>query len=139
MGCYVSLIKASKGRQDSTSKEMKEEQAGNYVLMHRRKAGLSQRELGRLVGYDGDESVSRHEKSRTLPPLPAALGYEIIFGVPVGQLFPGLRLTVQQAIEERLAAFEHELQEKSSQSSQEADRHAQKFAWLDERRATSEA
>ena len=113
-------------------------QAGNYVLTHRKKAGLSQRELARLIGF-ADESVCRHERSESLPPLPTALSYEVIFGVPISELFPGLRLSVEEAVEKRITAFERELQERSARSPREADRHAQKFAWLDQRRAVAEA
>ena len=107
---------------------------GNYVLTHRKKTGLSQSELGRLIGYGGKASVCRHETSQALPSLATALCYEAIFGVPVSKLFPGIALTVQQALEDRLAALERELQERSASS-----RYAKKLAWLDERRAILEA
>ena len=118
---------------------MRAEQIGNYVLTYRKRAGLSQSELGRLIGYGGKASVSRHETSRTLPPLSTALCYEVVFGVPVSELFPGLKLTIQQALEDRVVAFEQELEEKRASSSLHAARHAHKLAWIDERRAFSEA
>lgn len=118
---------------------MKTAVVGNYILTHRKRAGLSQSELGLLIGYGGEGSVSRHERSKLLPPLATAISYEVIFGVPVSKLFPGLRLTVEQAVHERVSALEHELQAKSTKSSGGMSRHAQKLAWLDERRAVSEA
>jgi hypothetical protein len=38
-----------------------------------------------------------------------AFGYEIIFRVPISELFPGLYQTVAVGIEERLAKMENEL------------------------------
>jgi transcriptional regulator with XRE-family HTH domain len=118
---------------------MKPEKNGNYVLMHRKRTGLSQIELCQLIGYGGRESVSRHETSANLPPLPTALCYEVIFGVPIGDLFPGLRETVENAVAHRISLLERELQEKSNRSPREARRHAQKLAWIDERRALHES
>ena len=43
--------------------------AGNYLRRHRRTRGLSQRELALLVGYKQQWQVSRHELSKTMPPL----------------------------------------------------------------------
>lgn len=113
-------------------------QIGNYVLTHRKRAGLSQDELGQLIGYGGRASVCRHETSQALPPLITALCYEAIFGAPVSELFPGLKLTVEQGLAERILEFERELQVKSAGSPREANKHAKKLAWLDERRATLE-
>lgn len=112
---------------------------GNYVLTHRKKAGLSQVELGRLIGYDGRASVSRHETSASLPPLPTAMCYEAIFGVPVSELFPGLRETVEEAVAKRLSVLERELSEKDVPSTHRSRQHARKLAWLDERRAIRES
>lgn len=125
-----------KGRASKpATREMGAERIGNYVLTHRKRAGLSQSELGRLIGYGGKGSVSRHEKSLALPPLATALCYEAIFGVPVSDLFPGLKLTVRQAVEDRISEFERELQT----SSGVLNGQARKLAWLDERRAMLEA
>lgn len=106
----------------------------NHVITHRKKAGLSQREVARLIGY-AIASVSRHEAERTELTLSTALGYELVFGVPVAQLFPRLTGSIRKGIEQRINLFERELLEKSSRSDREAKRCAQKLAWIDERRA----
>jgi transcriptional regulator with XRE-family HTH domain len=62
----------------------------NYLLTHRRHAGLSQDEVGFLVGGLSGAGVSRYEQSRRLPALETALAYEVVFGVPPQQLFPGI-------------------------------------------------
>lgn len=77
---------------------MMNEAAGNLIRSFRRKHELSQRQLGILVGYPSSDSVGRQERSEVAPPLLIALAYEIVFGVPVGQLFPGFRGAVAQAV-----------------------------------------
>ena len=81
----------------------------NYVRMHRRKAGFTQRELGVILGYGYESPVSRHERFRSLPPLPVAIGYEIVFRVPISEIFAGVYEGMNMAIEERLAGLEREL------------------------------
>lgn len=105
---------------------------GNYVRTHRKRAGLSQRELGLVLGYDNEAAVSRHERLRSLPPLLIALGYEAIFRVPVSEMFAGLHEVVEQAIEGRLAELERNLQHRSRRRA--AGEHALK--WLSERRGS---
>jgi transcriptional regulator with XRE-family HTH domain len=80
----------------------------------RRKSGLSQIELAQLLGFVSEVPVSRHERSETVPNLLTALGYEVIFRVPVSELFPGLYRSVETVIEERLAVLEEELQQSTA-------------------------
>jgi transcriptional regulator with XRE-family HTH domain len=109
----------------------------NYLHAHRKKAGLSQLEVGILLGYADEGAVSRHEQSQTLPPLLSAIGYEIVFNKPIAELFPGIRETVEKSIDEQLLRFEEELQRKHGEGRRLA-RIAQKLAWLSERRNTNE-
>lgn len=105
----------------------------NYVRVHRRRAGLSQRELGRLLGYKDEGPISRQERSRSLPPFLVALGFEIVFQVPVSEIFPGIRASVELAVEKELAAFESELQERSGRGPGAAA-VARRLQWLSQRR-----
>lgn len=82
----------------------------NYLKAQRKHAGLSQEEIGRLLGYRKYWQVGRHENSRTIPPLLIALAYEVIFQVPVAGLFTGIHATIAHVIEENLATLEKELQ-----------------------------
>ena len=106
----------------------------NYVRVHRTTAGLSQREVGLVLGYDDHEAVAQHERFRSLPPLLIALGYEVMFQVPVSEIFAGLRHVMKQNIEERLTDFETELRNREVQGFR---RKAQerKLQWLEDRRA----
>jgi len=107
----------------------------NYVRAQRKKAGLSQRDLAFILGYGKAGAVSRHELSRSLPPLIMALAYEVIFQTPIAELFPGLHETVESAIENEIAEFESRLlkekNKKPTRSSRQIDR---KLEWLAERR-----
>jgi len=112
---------------------MTAEQIANYLRLHRRKSGLSQRELAQIVGSLTEIPVSRHERSFTIPALLVALGYEVIFQVPISEIFPGLYQTVEAGIEERLAIMEDELQESTAKGLQAAS-VARKLEWLWERK-----
>lgn len=105
----------------------------NYVRAHRRRAGLSQHELGTILGYHSYGAVARHEHFSALPPFLTALGYEIVFQAPVGEIFPGVRETVEYAVEKSLVEFEANLKERSRTSAKD-DLVARKLEWLKERR-----
>ena len=117
---------------------MKTARTGNHIRHYRKKSGLSQQELGRILGYTNDGAVSRHEQSVTLPPLLTAIAYEAIFNVPIAKLFPGLQLSVEQAVRQRILELESELQEKLPKTKR-TRLVAQKLAWLDEHRAFYES
>jgi transcriptional regulator with XRE-family HTH domain len=52
--------------------------------------GFSQKQVARLLGQRDTSTVSHYEHSRALPPLPVALGLEIIYRTPVAFLFPAM-------------------------------------------------
>ena len=110
---------------------------GNYLRTHRRRAGLSLRELGHLLGYSDEGAVLRHEKSETIPPLLIGVAYEVVFRVPLKELFTGLHETVELTMEARILELEIELQRKPVQGDR-GKSVAQKLAWIDERRAALE-
>ena len=115
---------------------MKNHVLGNYLRTHRRRAGLSQRDLGLLLGYKDSGLISRHERSKTTPPLIAALAYEVVFRVSVSALFPGIHAEVTRMIAGNLAAFEEQLQQRSGKG-RGANETAQKIIWLTQRREVS--
>lgn len=105
----------------------------NDLRRHRKQSGLSQRDIGALLGYRHPWQVSRHEKSETLPPLLAALAYQALFQVPVSAIFVGLHESVERAIEQRLAVFQSNLA--SGGAGRASRMTAQKEKWLKARRA----
>ena len=85
----------------------------NHIRRHRKKSGLSQREIAALLGYKNQWQISRHERSEAIPPLLAALAYQVIFQVPVSVIFAPMHGTVLKTIEHNLADFERTLTERS--------------------------
>ena len=108
--------------------------AGNYLRAHRRRLGLSQRDLGLLAGYNNEWQVSRHERSKTVPPLLVALAYEVIFQVPVAELFAGFQSTVTDAVARNLDELKVDL-ESPARGRRRAKVTSQTLQWLTERRS----
>lgn len=103
---------------------------------YRRRAGLTQHDLGVILGYSDAGEVSRHERAKTIPPLITALAYEAVFRVPVSALFPDVRADIGQTIEANLAAFEKQLGAKSGRGRGAAST-AHKLTWITERKLTA--
>jgi DNA-binding XRE family transcriptional regulator len=112
---------------------MSPEHIGNYLRSHRRTCGLSQHELAHIVGYLTRFQVARHEDSAAIPALMVAISYEIVFRVPINEMFPGLYRSVEARIEEQLGMLEQKLQE-STAKGREAAFIARKLEWLWTRR-----
>jgi transcriptional regulator with XRE-family HTH domain len=107
--------------------------ASSYLRTYRKKAGLSQNDLADILGLVNELQISRHERSLTLPLFLTAISYEVIFHVPIAELFPGLYETVRQNVEMRLGELEEQLHQ-SSAKGREATVIARKLEWLCERR-----
>src|SRR6202521_1706851 len=104
----------------------------NYLRTYRKKSGLTQQEVGYLLGRETGAQVSRYEKRHRLPPLETALAYEEIFGVPVSELFAGIRQSVGRDIGKRRLALRATLQTKTPKPN-DARMAAHKLHWLDHR------
>lgn len=107
---------------------------GSVLRSYRFKALFSQRELAEILGLVSAAQVSRHERSVTIPSLLGAISYEVLFKVPIAELFPGIYETVQQKVEASLAQMEHELQQ-STAKGQKASRIAFRLEWAEMRRS----
>ena len=105
------------------------------IRSHRKKAGLNQMELARILDLHKAQ-VSRHERAGIEPPLIVVLSYEAVFGVPVQDLYPRLYAVVKRGIEERLATLESELQQMSVKG-RRATAIARKLEWLNERKTVA--
>jgi hypothetical protein len=89
--------------------------------------------LANILGLVTELQISRHERSLTLPLFLTAISYEIVFQVPLSELFPGVYETVHQNVEKRLGELEEQLHQ-SSAKGREATVIARKLEWLCERR-----
>ena len=69
----------------------------NYLRTHRKRAGLTQKELAYLLGCKEDaKKVSRYECRTRRPGLSSILAYEAFFGIPSRELFAGLYEKVER-------------------------------------------
>jgi transcriptional regulator with XRE-family HTH domain len=111
-------------------------QLNNYLRSHRKRAGLTQREVAFLLGLKARGPVSELEKRHRVPLLRTAVTLEAIFGVPVSELFPGMRQAVDADVEKRLAEFTVLLRAKADKKS-DAYKTRRKLAWLSCRQASN--
>jgi transcriptional regulator with XRE-family HTH domain len=86
----------------------------SYLRSHRLKTGMSQRELADLVGIVSHQQVSQHERAAAIPSLTSALAYQIVFRVPMTELFPSLVESVKLNVEERLYRKQEKLQDSAA-------------------------
>jgi DNA-binding XRE family transcriptional regulator len=105
----------------------------NHLRTHRQRSGLSQRDLGLLVGCKHQAQISRYERSESAPPLPVALSYEVVFRVPTSDLFPGIHARAAQMVEAKLVALEDDLGQRSARD-RGANDVARTLTWLRERK-----
>ncbi len=73
----------------------------NYLKTHRKRSGLSQRELAYLLGCKHGSKVSRYERGERLPGLATVLGFEIIFRSRARELFAGIHDGIAREIIDR--------------------------------------
>lgn len=85
----------------------------SYVRSHRRRWQLSQRELALLLGFTSQAVVSQHESLARLPQTKVLLKYEILFGEPVGELFPKLRKEAEDEIVIQVKALMQKLENRT--------------------------
>jgi|SRR5579859_7628487 len=133
LGCNAVAIVKEKGRMKNVLLEQSSEPLANYLRIHRRKASLTQHEVGKILGYDDDAAVSRHERFVTIPPFLMAVGYQVLFRVPASEIFAGMLQDVELGVEQRLAEFESHLRDEKARGVRAA-MIARKLEWLLERR-----
>jgi DNA-binding XRE family transcriptional regulator len=107
----------------------------NYIRIHRRRTGLSQREISQILGYSDEDSVRRHERLHITPSLQIAIKYELLFRIPVSEIFAGLRDEVALELEKKVMELEEMLGHQSTKD-RNALATARKLTWLSERRDT---
>ena len=104
----------------------------NYLRSYRKESGLTQQEVAFLLGCGNGAQVSRYEKRHHLPPLETALACEAIFGIPISELFAGMRQGIDKDIAKRRLELRTRLQGKTSKGSA-ALVSAHKLRWLTDR------
>lgn len=72
----------------------------NYLRSRRKSIGLSQEEIAFLLGFDSSH-ISRYERFTRSPGFKIAVAFEVIFKMPVRDLFSGDYRTIERAIRVR--------------------------------------
>jgi transcriptional regulator with XRE-family HTH domain len=85
----------------------------NYLRSHRKNSGFTQEEVAFLLGFDKAQLVSGHEKRQRIPALQTALAYEAIFGVPIAELFAGMRKNIISDVQKRRSELTTRLRAKN--------------------------
>lgn len=67
----------------------------------RQEAGLSQEDLAFLLGGETAGMISRHERGERTPNLETGLGYALVLGTGVDELFEDLQENIKAGIRER--------------------------------------
>ena len=80
-----------------------------YVRSHRRRWGLTQRELALLVGLETATAISRIEKSKRPPTAATVIACGIVFSLPPDELFPSLHEEIEQAVLASATALREQL------------------------------
>ena len=80
---------------------MSSQRLDNYLRAHRKNSGLTQEEVAFLLGFDNANLVSRYEKQQRMPSVQTALAYEVIFGIPIAELFAGVQQKIVSDVEKR--------------------------------------
>jgi DNA-binding XRE family transcriptional regulator len=72
----------------------------NRLWIARKKVGLGQKSVARLLGHKSTSPISEYETGRLIPNLRTALKLAVIYQTPL----PDLYITMQRQIEEEVAA-----------------------------------
>lgn len=70
----------------------------HYLRRYRLQAALTQKEMAHLLGCQSSGTVCQYEARKRVPDLRTALAYQVVFGVPVEALFPGIHQEVEQGV-----------------------------------------
>jgi DNA-binding XRE family transcriptional regulator len=71
----------------------------NHLWIARKKAGLPQKSVARLLGHKGTSVISEYETGRLLPSLRTAFKLAAIYQAPLSELYAGLFQEVQSEVE----------------------------------------
>ena len=70
----------------------------HYLRRYRLRAALTQKEIAYLLGCQSPATVCQYEARKRVPDLRTALAYQVVFGLPVEALFPGIHREVEQEV-----------------------------------------
>ncbi len=69
---------------------MVQQKLTNYLRTFRKRSHLSQDEVAFLLGGGSGCKVSRYERFTRVPNLQTAMAFEVVYGIPIKELFAGI-------------------------------------------------
>ena len=88
----------------------------SYIRTHRRRWGLTQKELARLLGAKSGTQVSRYERLQRKPTLDTAFACQVIFGEMPHALLPKLFSEVEEGVMRQAYQLYHSLDGSTSKT-----------------------
>lgn len=84
-----------------------------YLQTYRLRTGFSRSELAFLLGAIDAKTIRRHEINVRLPMLRKALGYSIVLGVSVEELYEGLLVEIHKELRARARGLRKQIRRRS--------------------------
>ncbi len=81
----------------------------HYLRRYRLRAALTQKEMAHLLGCQSPATVCQYEARKREPDLRTALAYQVVFGLPIEALFPGIHREVEQEVRNRAGRLSERL------------------------------
>lgn len=75
------------------------EHTHNNLWLYRRRRGFPQKWVALLLGHRSASVISEYERGIKTPPLAVALKFQLIYGAPLAELFPGLQSLASAEVE----------------------------------------
>jgi DNA-binding XRE family transcriptional regulator len=95
----------------------------HYIRMHRKRSGLTQKEIAFVLGQKSGTKVSRYERRSRKPRLETAFALAVLFRTTVEELFAGLYEGVKTRAFARLRLLQDELKLSGTHERQKATKH----------------
>lgn len=77
---------------------------------HRKRSPFTQQDIAELLGNKDISQISRHETNPAHPQVELGLLYEILFGIPVSELFSNQKQSIINRLQKRIPNIIHELE-----------------------------
>lgn len=92
----------------------------NYLRTYRKRTGLTQKEVGYLLGHNDGSEISQYEQGTWFPNFRALAALETALRVPIGQLFAGAYEEIEVGVLERTGKLIKQIQQQPANLHREA-------------------
>lgn len=94
--------------------QKKKHKAQCQLRKHRLTWGLSAKQLSKVLGIKSRSNYSRVENGKCPPPIGAAFACQVVFGVPVTEMFPDYYALIEDRVIGELAELHLALEKSTS-------------------------